>query len=870
MNTKQSKIYSLVLKSLLVLFLSIPFILNTVTNQVYKDVKNVELNQNLKLPSFEGGNCLYTVSEVQEWIDKNQLDFELVPKNEKVYLLDSPKKILCLGKIIGSEQDQSKKVSSIEEGNLNVTVGTNITLYNLIKVLSSFIIAFIFSHFTKRRISTFLLYSFLFLFVHTNWFNLNVTYKSSLYFLSSLLIDLFVYLLIFIALYYTDSLSRIFRLNTNKIKRFTYREDITGLRAIAVLAIVLYHSEFSLFKGGYLGVDIFFLISGFLISNIILSSFNEGKFSFKYFYKKRILRIIPALLSTLLFSTIGFYFLLTPKQMIEYCKSLIASLLFYSNFFFSSLDGYISEPSKYSPLLHTWSLAIEEQFYIVIPLLIYIFYKRKQNVGPYVLIFILLSLVANLYTTTSNTLFYSTHLRVWELLLGVLVMIFYTNKNHTQDRENNYIVFLGFIFMIIPIFIFGDNSINNITPKLLSLLGTSLVILYLNQFSFFYRILTNRFFLFIGTISYSIYLFHQPLFVYFRIQKMTVNETLFGYEYTVLIIFTIFLSYLNYRFVEQPFRNNKFHIKIVFTFITFLFVVLLLFSLKGISSSGYSDRFRDLPEKLFQYTSEENIETIQDGKLCHNRSIDDSCVFFGKDATFDLIVFGDSHFRTLGEAIQRNSNSDFFNHYHVTGNGCMYLRNYDYPENFCRKKTKETIEEFINEKKDSVIVYGGRLPVYLSGEFFYNGTIKEDGNPGFTYNDEINKIVIETIEHLINLNYTIVLVYPIPEQGWNVPNQYIYRKKKWGDAVSYPYSIWDKRTRKSNEILDSIEDERIIRIYPDKIFCNSFIEDQCVGAINDSLFYYDDDHLSIEGAELLADIIVDKILIFNSEKNINK
>jgi hypothetical protein len=351
---------------------------------------------------------------------------------------------------------------------------------------------------------------------------------------------------------------------------------------------------------------------------------------------------------------------------------------------------------------------------------------------------------------------------------------------------------------------------------------------------------------------------------------MTVNETLFGYEYTVLIIFTIFLSYLNYRFVEQPFRNNKFHIKIVFTFITFLFVVLLLFSLKGISSSGYSDRFRDLPEKLFQYTSEENIETIQDGKLCHNRSIDDSCVFFGKDATFDLIVFGDSHFRTLGEAIQRNSNSDFFNHYHVTGNGCMYLRNYDYPENFCRKKTKETIEEFINEKKDSVIVYGGRLPVYLSGEFFYNGTIKEDGNPGFTYNDEINKIVIETIEHLINLNYTIVLVYPIPEQGWNVPNQYIYRKKKWGDAVSYPYSIWDKRTRKSNEILDSIEDERIIRIYPDKIFCNSFIEDQCVGAINDSLFYYDDDHLSIEGAELLADIIVDKILIFNSEKNINK
>ena len=330
------------------------------------------------------------------------------------------------------------------------------------------------------------------------------------------------------------------------------------------------------------------------------------------------------------------------------------------------------------------------------------------------------------------------------------------------------------------------------------------------------------------------------------------------------------MSYINYRFVEQPFRNDRFNIKTAFSFITILFVLLLLFSLKGISSSGYADRFRDLPEKLFQYTSDENIETVQDGRLCHNRSIDDSCVFYGKDATFDLVVFGDSHFRTLGEAIQRKSDSDLFNHYHITGNGCMYLRNYEFPENFCRKKTKEKIEEFIIDKRGSVIVYGGRLPVYLSGEFFYNGTIKEDGNPGFTYNDEINDIVIETLEYLINLDYTVVLVYPIPEQGWNVPNQYIYRKKEWGDAVSYSSNIWDIRTRNSNKLLDSIEGEQIIRVYPDRVFCNSFIEDQCVGAINDSLFYYDDDHLSIEGAELLADIIVEKILKFDSENKINQ
>ena len=175
MNTQQSKkVYSIVFNCLLVLFLSIPFILNTLTNQVYKEVKNVELNQNQKLPSFEGGNCLYKVSEVQRWIDEYQLELEIVSINEKINLFDSPENLLCLGKIIGSEQNQNTKLNTLEDNNLTVTVGTNIALFNLIKVFSLFIIPFLFSHFTKRRLLTFIVYSFLFLFILTNWFNLNI------------------------------------------------------------------------------------------------------------------------------------------------------------------------------------------------------------------------------------------------------------------------------------------------------------------------------------------------------------------------------------------------------------------------------------------------------------------------------------------------------------------------------------------------------------------------------------------------------------------------------------------------------------------------------------------------------------------------
>src|SRR5210317_2544570 len=160
----------------------------------------------------------------------------------------------------------------------------------------------------------------------------------------------------------------------SSIKRISFRQDINGLRAIAVLAVVFYHAELELFKGGWLGVDIFFVISGFLISNIITSELNRGTFSFYSFYKRRTKRIIPALFSVILFSFIPSYFLLTPKALNEYISSVISSIFFYSNIYFSNLDFYNAEPVKFMPLLHTWSLSVEEQFYLLLPALLVVLY----------------------------------------------------------------------------------------------------------------------------------------------------------------------------------------------------------------------------------------------------------------------------------------------------------------------------------------------------------------------------------------------------------------------------------------------------------------------------------------------------------------
>ena len=200
----------------------------------------------------------------------------------------------------------------------------------------------------------------------------------------------------------------------SSIKRISFRQDINGLRAIAVLAVVFYHAELELFKGGWLGVDIFFVISGYLISNIIISELNDGTFTFKNFYLRRARRILPALFSTLLLTIPFAYFFLTPKAMEEYIDSLIASVFFYANYHFMNLDFYVAESTQLMPLLHTWSLAIEEQYYLLFPLFAYIIYKYFKK---YFTFFIGVITIGSLYVnslTRCTDKFYRPETRIWE------------------------------------------------------------------------------------------------------------------------------------------------------------------------------------------------------------------------------------------------------------------------------------------------------------------------------------------------------------------------------------------------------------------------------------------------------------------------
>ena len=390
------------------------------------------------------------------------------------------------------------------------------------------------------------------------------------------------------------------------IKRIEFRNDINGLRAIAVLVVIFYHAELDFFKGGWLGVDIFFVISGYLISNIIISELNNNSFTFKRFYIRRVRRILPALIFTLLLTIPFALLLLSPRSFIEYSQSLIASVFFYANYFFQNLDFYNADPVKFMPLLHTWSLAVEEQFYIIFPIVVYFLHKFfKDYFGQLIFLIFLFSLYLN-STTAEFIKFYQIHFRAWELLAGVLVMILSFNiklKNFS---------FLGLFLISFSVIFFDDNLVNSIEPKLLAVLGACLILLSNDEKSFVYKILSNKPFFIIGLSSFSMYLLHQPIFAFYRVEKLLMQEiidvtkirdSLFLYEKFALIILIFLLSFIFYYQIEIKFIKN-------FTLLkkSFLFSSVILLTIFSLNSETLANNQNGvITNKIYDYTV--NLDT---------------------------------------------------------------------------------------------------------------------------------------------------------------------------------------------------------------------------------------------------------------------
>lgn len=385
-----------------------------------------------------------------------------------------------------------------------------------------------------------------------------------------------------------------------------YRADIDGLRAVAVVPVILFHLGFQSFSGGYLGVDVFFVISGYLITSIILNQIGAGKFSILDFYGRRAKRILPALFLMIILSAVVSYYVLFPHQIKDFSQSIVATALFLSNYFFYLETDYFNPFTNHAPLLHTWSLAVEEQFYIFFPPLLLILYRfGKTRMTQTILAIGVISFVSSLMLleTNRNLAFYSIHTRAWELALGALATI---NRQWLVDKitintalvterlQVNLLTLAGLLSIVVPIFMFDSSTQHPGWPTLIPVLGTVLLLLLSDRPGLVNSILSNRVAVAIGLLSYSLYIFHQPVISFFYFSGLDVTQPMI---LSLCILIIVALSYASYRLVEQPIRYSKALPQNAV--LTTAFSLICLFSLVGFYGH-HKDGFIDYYVAKFQ------------------------------------------------------------------------------------------------------------------------------------------------------------------------------------------------------------------------------------------------------------------------------
>lgn len=416
-----------------------------------------------------------------------------------------------------------------------------------------------------------------------------------------------------------------------------YRPDIDGLRALAVLPVIFVHAGFNIFSGGFVGVDIFFVISGYLITNILLKELEGDQFSIINFYERRARRILPALFAVLLFCLVLGYFTMMPDEFKNLGQSFVATTFFSNNILLALTSGYWELASEYKPLLHTWSLGVEEQYYIIIPLLLLFTWKfLNKNILLVMSLVFLSSLFFAIWfvNISPNKAFYILPTRAWEIALGGIVAVLL--KKYTFNfnyKLSNSMSLIGFLLILYSIFNFDSSVLSPSYYLLIPTIGSCLIIVFSNERNLVYKILSFKPIVFIGLLSYSLYLWHQPIFSFARVySKQSPSLSVF----TLLIVLVFIISYFSWKYIETPFRDKKlFSAKKIFALSA---VISTFFVSVGILlNSSYG-----LPNRVFNA----NVKVSEMDKRIYNEKIRSySKSQFNNDSKQKILIIGNSFAR---------------------------------------------------------------------------------------------------------------------------------------------------------------------------------------------------------------------------------
>lgn len=682
-----------------------------------------------------------------------------------------------------------------------------------------------------------------------------------------------------------------------------YRPDIDGLRALAVLAVVVFHAFPRYAPGGFVGVDVFFVISGYLISLILFRSLASGTFSFAEFYAHRIRRIFPALIVVLAASYAIGWFVLLPDEFKLLGKHIAAGAGFIENFVLRHEAGYFDVASEQKPLLHLWSLAVEEQFYLAFPFFAWFLWRKRLNLFTGALLVALVSfwLAKKGVKTDAVKVFFYPHTRFWELMAGA--MLAYVQVFHAWpawlSKALRWLVFNRVLFREVPaesrqpamlanfaaglglLLIFASIASYRATipwpgsRALAPVLGAVLLISAGPQAWVNRKLLAMKPMVWIGLISYPLYLWHWPLLSYLRIME---DGAVPAREWRIAAVAVSFaLAAITYWLIEKPIRYGSRRVWKNAALCLLLMVVGYV-GYNAFVRDGLTFRMKRDIENHATLFNEKNRPWLAENQeeRCKRRfpfAASNAYCRLNRDAAPDILILGESHGVSLYPALAEALSSGTKIVADIGGGGCVPFRDVTSYDRKSSEQDKARCRVIINQVLDTValraetVLLVSRGPLYLSGkgfapngfadEQYHDRALSSSSHPGLSGHAAIWEAGIrETLTELTTAGKRVIFVLDNPELGFDPKScidarPFRLNKKPLRSPCAVPRADFEARNRDYRALVSKVlaDFPQVILVDGAKPFC----DDQWCWAMKDGkVVYYDDDHVSLEGGRLIA------------------
>jgi peptidoglycan/LPS O-acetylase OafA/YrhL len=632
-----------------------------------------------------------------------------------------------------------------------------------------------------------------------------------------------------------------------------FRYDINGLRAYAVALVVLFHFGIFGFSSGFIGVDIFFVISGFLMTSIVVKGLEKGNFSILSFYLSRAIRIVPALFILVsIVLLIGWLFLL-PNDYMNLGKHSLSSINFFSNIVYWKESGYFDTNSHNKALLHTWSLAVEWQFYLIFPIFVSLIYrlnKSRKFLASLFIIGIIVSFALSVLITykSPSAGFFLLPTRAWEMLFGGLVF-FLAKNNITYSKITEL---SGFILIGLSCYLFTQSTPWPSYNALLPVLGTFLILISNNQDSIFTRHLV---FQWLGNNSYSIYLWHWPLV--FLLYYFNKNDSLF--YISVGIVLSIILGWLSFKFIETPTRiyfSSLSKVKAYIVWITSI-SALTLIALFIFKSKGIPERLPDHIVKIDSLQNDFNPRTDECLSKLEGKEIHPCTYGTGK---LSLIVLGDSHANAmLSGVIKSMPNNTSLISFNISGCPAVFdIKRVNLAKYHCGERIREIAKLISKYPNDIPLLIINRSNAIFRGEPENDAAdypIRYVDKPYSSFSPEyissMQKAYINTLAHFAK-SRTVYVTRPTPEAEKEIPSlaARVELYNLSSDALKIPIQKYYTRSQDSIQAQDIAAKEYGIKIID---LTNFFCDQEYCHFVKDGMpLFRDDDHMAWESSTKLS------------------